>query len=264
MLRSISTNTQLRPYVESFLDKFNESCGPIPSVNYEIEWDDDDELHPALYAETTVFYDVEGNPTRFNIVFNSRFQWWDGYCYNKPSSHDDLKSTVMHEVLHGLGFMSSITENKRARPNRFDMLLRDSDGHAVVVGNNFTTDFGEPIYIENIRMYNPSPYSGGKSLSHEHNLGLLMSYTPGLPSKCHRHLDHSTKIILNRLGYNCSLNSTSIISTNDISNSTSMRISTNNILGIVAAVVLLILAVVFVCRSQTKGRKKRDFTNDAE
>jgi len=248
LTHSISTtNTDLKPYVESFIVELHQLCGKIPVLDYSVEWG---VLPATVLASTWTSYRSANNmwvpSNSFKIVFNPRFRWWDGTCSSKPAGHYDLKSTVMHEVLHGLGYVSTISRDKTAWPSKFDLLLRDSAGSMAVVGGNFVGNFGDKLYIEHVRMYNPSTYNSGSSFSHEHKSALLMSHSQ---TKCRQQLDQNTAIILNHFGYQCSVNATRL------SIDATISPVVFYVIGAFAAFVLF----VCICKSRT-GRKKRDLS----
>ena len=249
LTRSVSkTDTDLKPYVDSFISELYAKCAQIPPLDYSVEWG---ELSSSVLASTRTQYLLDDNvwvsSNSFNIVFNPRFQWWNGTCSSKPSGHYDLESTVMHEVLHGLGYMSTISEDKTAWPSKFDLLLRDSAGFLSVVGGNYLGNFGDQVYIDHVRMYNPPLYNGGSSFSHENNGDRLMSHSQ---TTCHRHLGRDILIVLNHLGYQCSLNSTRVIPPFVPEQSSSA------LFYIGGAIVVIVLLVVVIVKSKT-GRKKR-------
>jgi hypothetical protein len=156
---------------------------------------------------------------------------------------------MIHEVLHGVGYMSTIDSNKTAWPSQFDLLLHDGTGERVVKDGHYTGNLGDRVYIDQIQMYNPRQYNSGSSFSHEDSSGFLMSHTQ---TRCTPHFDKNSRIILNRLGYGCSLNSTSFEAIND-NTTTTLYIGS----GAGFLLVLMIGVVLCLC-SNSKGRKKRN------
>lgn len=249
LTRSISNmETDLKLYVESFISELHEKCVQVPPLDFSVEWG---ELSSTVLASTSTYFrqmiDVWVPSNSFKIVFNPRFQWWDGTCSSKPGSHYDLKSTIMHEVLHGLGYMSTISEDKRAWPSNFDLLLRDSAGEMVVSGGHYLGNMGDNVYIDHVRLYNPTMYNSGSSFSHEYNGAHLMSHSQ---TTCHRHLDQNTLIVLNHLGYQCLLNKT------PIHPEEATKEGVNVFFYIGGAIVVVIVVIVCVYKYST-GRKKR-------
>lgn len=105
----------------------------------------------------------------------------------------DLRTVLRHELLHGLGIGSSITKygtdwrvgrnyNGRCYPQRFDLEIRDEHGQAVVEGCTVTKDLTNMrLYLNGVRLYNPSVFSHGSSMSHHIYPDDLMFYR--LPAK---------------------------------------------------------------------------------
>ena len=254
LTRSISnTETVLKPYVESFISELHEKCAQVPPLGFSVEWG---ELSSTVLASTSTYFrqlkDVWVPSNSFKIVFNPRFEWWNGTCSSKPGSHYDLKSTVMHEVLHGLGYMSTISQDKTAWPSNFDLLLRDSAGEMVVQGGNYLGNIGDKVYIEDVRMYNPSTYNSGSSFSHEYSGAHLMSHSQ---TTCHRHLDRNTLFVLNHLGYQCSLNGTRM--------EEATKEGANNVFFYIGGVLVIVVIVVSVCiYKHSTGRKRRDLSQE--
>jgi hypothetical protein len=253
LTRSISkTDTDLKPYVESFISALRAKCVQVAPLDYSVEWG---ALSSTVLASTSTYFhqvsDVWMPSNSFKIVFNPNFQWWNGTCSSKPVSHYDLKSTIMHEVLHGLGYMSTISQDKTAWPSNFDLLLRDSAGELVVSGGKYLGNIGDKVSIEHVRMYNPSTYESGSSFSHEYNGAHLMSHSQ---TTCHRELEHDTLFILNHLGYQCSLNGTRLSGKSVENPGTFLYIG-----GVVGVIVIVVIVCIY---KSTTGRKRRDFTKE--
>ena len=249
-LRSTLSNedTDLKPFIDESVSELRNVCRNLPELDYSVSWD---ELSSNTLATTWTYFRWGGESwvpsNSFTVQFNPRFQWWDGPCSSKPSSHYDLKSTMIHEVLHGVGYMSTIDSDKSAWPSNFDLLLRDSKGSKVIKDGHYTGSLGDRVYIDHIRMYNPSQYNSGSSFSHEHRDGLLMSHAQ---TRCTPHLDKNSIVILNRLGYDCSYNFTSTEDTDSQSNDIMLYV------GIGISVLFLLGLVICLC-SKKKGRKPR-------
>jgi hypothetical protein len=248
---SISNNkTDLTPIIDQVVSELRSACVNMPTLDYSVSWG---ELSSNTLASTWTYFrwgiDSWVPSNSFKVQFNPRFQWWDGPCGSKPGSYYDLKSTMIHEVLHGVGYMSTIDSNKTAWPSNFDLLLRDDTGERVVKDGRYTGNLGDRVYIDHIQMYNPRQYNSGSSFSHEDSSGFLMSHAQ---TRCTPHFDKNSRIILNRLGYGCSLNVTSFEANNDNRNTTLY-------IGIVAGfLVILMIGVVLCLCSNSKGRKKRN------
>tara|TARA_B110000977_G_scaffold176293_1_gene231822 strand:+ start:859 stop:1488 length:630 start_codon:yes stop_codon:yes gene_type:complete len=196
---------------------------------------------------------------RFDIHFNPNVAWWEGQCSELPASYFDLKSTIMHEVLHGLGYLSTIGANKEAFPTNFDLFLEDRNRQPVVVGNYYQGFFGDGVYIDNVRIYNPYNYNSGSSFSHADGHSKLMSWAQSRGS-CHQQIDDDTKIVLNRLGYDCittaPLRDRDIPKNEEGDDLTVVFI----VVGLVFGIVIGVVVYIYKCRG---GRKKRNLEKDA-
>jgi len=247
---SISSNeyTNLNPFIEETVAELREVCVKLPSLDYSVSWGD---LSSNTLATTWIYFHLKSDywvpSNSFDIVFNKRFQWWNGPCSSKNPSHYDLKSTMIHEVLHGIGYMSTIDSNKTALPSNFDLLLHDGSGSNVVKDGHYTGSLGDPVYIDHIRMYNPIQYNRGSSFMHEHSDGLLMSHSQ---TRCTQHLDKNSITILNHLGYGCSSNN--IITTREQHNG-----SDTMLLYVGFFVVIFVGIVICICNNKSKLRKPR-------
>lgn len=261
---AVTTNPPLGPFVNDFLTSLGSVCNNVSPPQYSIKWTN---MSSNVLAYTYTYYTPSGTiwvpAGRFDIHFNPAVAWWEGQCSDFPSSYYDLKSTIMHEVLHGLGYLSTIGANKEAFPTNFDLFLEDIYRQPAVVGNYYQGSFGDGVYIDNVRMYNPYNYNSGSSFSHANGNSKLMSWAQSRGS-CNQQIDDDTKIVLNRLGYDCA---TGPIRDRDMSTSGGGGGGDSGDLTIVFVVVGLILGVVigvvvyiYKCRG---GRKKRNLEKDA-
>lgn len=252
-LKSSLPNTiDLQPYVAASIEELRSVCTNIPSMDYTVQWSN--MSHDTLaYTYTWYQWDstvwVPGN--QFEIHFNPHEQWWNGTCSELPSNHYDLKSTVMHEILHGIGYVSTIDGSKNAWPTNYDRMIQNAAGQTLVtLDGQYTGEFGTSIYISNIRMYNPSTFDSGSSFGHVHPSSKLMSW---YQSGCFRQLDRDTKIILNRLGYGCQ------VGVSDSGGGGGGGGGGMAIIGVVAGIIVVIGVVVGVLVASQSGRKKREF-----
>jgi hypothetical protein len=152
----------------------------------------------------------------------------------------DVKSVVLHEILHGVGFLSSIDTQKKVIPINYDLLLKNKAGERLVEGNTFIGAFGQRVFIGSVRIYNPDEFNPGTSFSHVHESSRVMSGFHS-PSHCKQELDTPSQHILNDLGYGCTVTTT--------------KPALAIVLIVIVVVVGAVLAAVF-CR-RTTGRKKR-------
>lgn len=123
------------------------------------------------------------------------FNWYYGLDGNKPASSIELLSVVMHEIGHGLGFVTFVntaTGAKFGTPGRDDAFMLNLEDHSLNKTWNTMTnsqrlasaidtadlhwtgsavtskvaDYSAGINQGHIRMYAPSPLEGGSSVSH--------------------------------------------------------------------------------------------------
>ena len=246
-LRAVLTNQEpLQPVVDKVLADLNAQCD-LPPMQYSIDWKNmssDTLAYTYTYYWPTTAAWIPAN--EFEVYFNPRVLWWNGSCIQQPRHHFDLYTAVMHEVLHGVGFLSTIDANKRSFPTNYDVLLKDAGGSKLVSSHGtFHGQFGQSVYIRNIKIFNPSAFLPGSSLSHVDSSSKLMSWAQ---TNCQQYLDYSTKLILNEIGIDCNVSSTR----------TGRTDSSSAFIGVGAAifVVIAIIAGVMACKGN-KGRKKR-------
>lgn len=123
----------------------------------------------------------------------------------------DLRTVLRHEMMHGIGVGSSFrsnslgyTSNGKCYPTKYDTMIEDSYGNKVVDGCTVTGSlFGKNIYINGVRLYNPSSYMAGSSLSH-HAFAEELMYWRLSPSKC-TSIGRNELKILSGIGVDCPL-----------------------------------------------------------
>jgi hypothetical protein len=125
----------------------------------------------------------------------------------------DLRSVLRHEILHGIGIGSSISKsgstwsmghvhNGQCYPRHYDTMIVDANGNNVVDGCTLSDIQGKNIYIDGVKLFNPSIFNPGSSISHHVYPNELMFWMLP-PMKCLDIGVHEAKI-LNRLGLRCS------------------------------------------------------------
>ena len=154
----------------------------------------DNFLYPAALAEARCSCNLKRG-AEIQAEFNSQFPYWyTGTDGNVPTSRWDLETVVLHELGHGLGFMSSFdvvgkkgfwgfSQGNNNYPLRFDVLeyttktgdttmtsfasgttaLRNQlvDGGVFVGGDNVTAVLGQRA-----KLYSPHLWQEGSSNSH--------------------------------------------------------------------------------------------------
>ena len=152
--------------------------------------------------------DIKVNPYVPNGWFED-----DGRC--NIGNHFDLKTVLRHEILHGIGVASSFQINATSQeqvgylsggvcyPFVFDTKVKTVSGAQVIDGCDILPgkSIKNNLYVNNIRIYNPSVYSPGSSYHHVDLPGTLMYY--GIPSKQCLYIDRGTIELLNGLGVEC-------------------------------------------------------------
>ena len=191
---------------ENALARISNECPGLPNLTYTMQWKDMSR-DTLGYTQTYYQWNVSNwiPAYQFDIYLNPTIHWWNGECDGISWNEYDVQTVVLHEMLHGLGFLSTIRSDKKAFPSNFDVLIQDENGQSLVTqsgtySGTYTGTFGQNVYIDNVQLYNPSSYNSGSSLSHVHKSQNVMSW---YQSSCHRDLDVDTKTILRRIGYNC-------------------------------------------------------------
>lgn len=121
----------------------------------------------------------------------------------------DLRTVLRHEMMHGIGVGSSFrsnslgyTSNGKCYPTKYDTMIEDSYGNKVVDGCTVAGSlFGKNVYINGVRLYNPSNYMEGSSLSH-HAFAEELMYWRLSPSKC-TDIGKNELKILSGIGVDC-------------------------------------------------------------
>ena len=75
-----------------------------------------------------------------------------------PHGAYDLQTTMLHEIIHGVGIISSIRADKSAMPLIYDLQLHDTNGQPVVT-TSFTGAFGQSLHVNGVDVYNPPTYA---------------------------------------------------------------------------------------------------------
>ncbi|MBC6611956.1 T9SS type A sorting domain-containing protein [Hymenobacter sp. BT507] len=161
-------------------------------------------LYPTALVEKLVGGDINRNAPDINASFSSTFNWYLGTDGNTPAGQYDLVSVVLHELGHGLGFLTSKDYDATSKqgslstpPSIYADFMKTGAGLSVAdtrifanpsveLGTAFTTNdlyFDSPLTRaanngERARLYAPTTYAAGSSLSHlDEN-----TYGPGDPN----------------------------------------------------------------------------------
>jgi hypothetical protein len=162
----------------------------------------------VYYASTLANYLSQNaafvSGTNIEVSFDSNTSW-DYSTNSKASDKESLYATAIHEIGHGLGFFSNdrpADGTFGGKPVVFDGFLSLGAGgtnligmssenlQAAFISNNvyWTGTNGNTAHGSAVKIYSPSPYEDGSSMSHldfsvDPALSLMMypSDAPGLP-----------------------------------------------------------------------------------
>jgi hypothetical protein len=189
-------------------------------VNVDIAYDNDMVGKQVLgHASRTMFL-------KDNVwVSSMKFPWYNntdvmirinpqvpnGWHYSFDGSCDvgwryDLNTVVMHELLHGAGITSSITQDSvgydsgGCHPTLMDTKIKDDFGFVV---NGCSMRRSDHYHIGGVPLYAPSEYNPGSSFSHHNMIGHPMYYN--LPSRKCLQMGHFETTLLNEMGESCVL-----------------------------------------------------------
>jgi hypothetical protein len=143
-------------------------------------------------AEKIAGYELnDSSEPDIKLAFNSNFAWYYGLDGSAPTDKHDFVSVVLHEIGHGLGFFGSATvttsglgfynANEFGVPNVYGRNLETgTDQNIVSTFQTGTTELGDVFTSNDVhfrsfyfpgdsdrpRIYAPSTYNGGSSISH--------------------------------------------------------------------------------------------------
>ena len=240
------------------LELLTSNCSSLFIDNPTIEWSDD--MSSNTLAKTRTYFYKSNSVWKpnghFKIYVNPSVNWWNGDCAHIPHGMYDIKSVLIHEVLHGIGFMSTIDVNKNAFPIPYDLLLQDRHHNHVVDGETYTGSFGQPLFIEGISIYNPSLFDSGSSFSHVDSEYRIMSSS--IPHQmCRRTLDPDTAHVMYTLGHDC-------VHGDHTNTGMDWFMDTNMYFYIAGGIVFILGIVVLTCCCKQNGRKPREFRRPLE
>jgi hypothetical protein len=152
-------------------------------------------FYPIAMAEKMNHVNLNGNNPDIVARFNADFNWYLGTDGNPPKNRQDLVSTVLHEIGHGLGFFGSLRPldsdatqgivTSGSIPYIFDHFAEDVNKQKVLNTDIFKNPSAEllkaltggSLYISSpdilknngdlpARLYVPGGYQAGSSYSH--------------------------------------------------------------------------------------------------
>ena len=145
--------------------------------------------YPSALADQLHGSDLDPNEPDIVANFNSDFDWYLGTDGNPPNDQFDLLSVVLHELGHGLGFISSKDYDNgegslglSGTPYTYDTYLTLGSGGGLLLDISDPTDLGDAFTSNNVysnspgatdalsgvfpRHYAPADYAPGSSISH--------------------------------------------------------------------------------------------------
>ncbi|GAA4013846.1 hypothetical protein GCM10022408_28710 [Hymenobacter fastidiosus] len=150
-----------------------------------------DVIYPAALAEKIAGQELNAvTVPDINARFNSNFTWYYGLDGNVPAGQYDLVTVVLHELGHGLGFIAGTSYNAGVGtygtlPSIFSTYLENQAGQSLTnpaLFPNPSTALGTQLISNNVyfnselakainggvrpRIYAPTTYSAGSSISH--------------------------------------------------------------------------------------------------
>jgi len=139
--------------------------------------------YPVSIVNNILGYDYKPGRADMEIRMNKEHEWYLGTDGIPQTDKLDLVTTVLHEICHGLGFTSGVNAdnaNKTASidKNIYDTYIRSTSHLVDISGRNLYDQItSKNLWFDGlnamkankgseVRLYAPSPYEGGSSISH--------------------------------------------------------------------------------------------------
>ena len=143
--------------------------------------------YPSALANALANKDLDRDNPEIIIQVNSAANWNQRGDDKPRSTEYDLESVILHEVAHGLGFLSADVYDKFFgygsidQPTPFDAYIQTPDGRRLADLPTPSLELGKtltaPLYWigengkrvnggEKVKMYTPATYEAGSSVSH--------------------------------------------------------------------------------------------------
>lgn len=226
--REYLSNTDLTKIVYEEWSNLHAACPSIsddPSINIYF----DDSLvgtNVLAWASQTLVLDIDllWKPSLIKPYFNG-YDITIGVNPNIPngwfSNQDcsaigyryDLRTVLKHELIHGLSIASSLQHDGNTWsvghitsgacfPRFYDTRIKNELGESIVSGCSVPEDIlGKDLYVGGVKLYNPSSFVPGSSLSHHDFPGHIMYYA--LPSRTCMNLSKHEFQMLAALDVHC-------------------------------------------------------------
>ena len=154
----------------------NFSGAPDPSLWY-----------PSALANALAGKDLDGDSPEMLITINSLATWYQGGASGPSKSEYDLQSVILHEMAHGLGFLSTNSYDdffgygSIDQPTPFDAYVQTGDGRRLSDLPSPSLELGEALTSKLVwsgpqgiaanggvkpLLFSPKEYEDGSSISH--------------------------------------------------------------------------------------------------
>ena len=203
--------SDIRPAIQKAIETWSENFSSKVTVNVDISWEalsdktilasarpgffynafpgspDDDLWYPSALANALANRDLDPSQSEILLRINSTPLWYTG-TDGRPSDRTyDLSSVVLHEIAHGLGFLSNaeyenfFNTGYMYQPTPFDAYAQTQDGRYLADFCSRSIDLGKaltsPLYWagpdataanndKKVKLYSPPIYSDGSSITH--------------------------------------------------------------------------------------------------
>lgn len=149
---------------------------------------DDDLWYPSALANRLAQRDLDPKQSEILLNINSSAQdWYLGTDGKPPTNRYDLASVVLHEIAHGLGFMSNAQYDRDSKtafitqPTPFDAYVQLPDGKTIMNFCSKSSDLGQAMINQlswfgefaitankgtKPKLYTPNPFVEGSSIAH--------------------------------------------------------------------------------------------------
>ncbi|NDC13446.1 MAG: RIP metalloprotease, partial [Actinobacteria bacterium] len=151
---------------------------------------DDDLWYPSALANALANKDLDAAQPEIYLRLNSKILWYTGVDGNPDQRSYDLKSVVLHEIGHGLGFLSNAEYDRffgtgyMFQPTPFDAYVQLPDGRTFVDFCSRSADLGKAMVSPLVwsgpsgisahgnnkpKLFSPSIYIEGSSITHRNS-----------------------------------------------------------------------------------------------
>jgi len=143
--------------------------------------------YPSALANALAGRDLDSNQAEIVLKVNSAPLWHLETTGSPPPGSYDLVSVVIHEIAHGLGFVSNATYDRSfgtgyiSQPTPYDAYVQLPDGRTLIDFCSRSTELGEALVGPLVwsgrngisankgvapKLYTPNPYEDGSSITH--------------------------------------------------------------------------------------------------